>query len=99
MSYSKDKSNEEDDSDSDMDIEQMDLFLKIFKKFFNKQQQDQCSLVEKGKGKSFDKVKFIRKSTDKSSQKQCFKCHGFGHIATDYPNKKKSKGSKVFIVT
>ena len=47
--------------------------------------------VEKAKGKPFKKIKFIRKSSDKPGQKQCFKCHNFGHIATDCPNKKITK--------
>ena len=96
---SKEKNNEEDDSDSNMDIEEMALFVKKFIFFWNKRQQNQSSSLEKTKGKSFDKIKFVRKSIDKSSKKQCFEYHGFGHIATNCPNKKKTKGSKVLTVT
>ena len=82
-----------------MGIEEMALFVKIFKKFFNKRQQDQSSSVKKAKGKLFEKIKFVRKSNDKSGQKQWFECHDFGHIATDCPNKKKTKGNRVLTIT
>ena len=91
MSSYKDKTNEKDDSDSDMGIEEMALFVKKFKNFFNKRQQDQSSSLGKIKENLFDKVKSVRKSIDKSSQKQYFECHDFGHIATDCPNKKKNQ--------
>ena len=44
-------------------------------------------------------TKFVKKSFDKSGQKQYFECHGYGHIAHDYPNKKKKKESKILTVT
>ncbi|GFZ21725.1 hypothetical protein Acr_29g0008870 [Actinidia rufa] len=75
-------------------FEEMAFFVKKFKRFFNKQ-QGKPSSVGNSSGKSFDKVKFVRKS----SQKQCFECHGFGHIAAECSNKKKTKGSKVLTVT
>ena len=95
----KDSVNEASDSDSEMSPEDMAILVKKFKKFFKKKQEGQSSSVDKNKGKYFDKTKFVRKSSDKSSQKQCFECHGFGHIAIDCSNRKKNKGNKVLTVT
>ena len=65
----KERSNKANDSDSEMGIEEMALFVQTFKKFFNKRQQDQFISVEKVIGKSFKKIKFVRKSSNKYGQK------------------------------
>ena len=62
----KENTSEADQSDSEMGIEEMALFVKKFKKFFNKRQRDQPSSFDKIKGKPLDKVKFVRKPSDKS---------------------------------
>ena len=65
----KDSVNEASDSDSEMSPEDMAILVKKFKKFFKKKQEGQSSSVDKNKGKYFDKTKFVRKSSDKSSKK------------------------------
>ena len=52
-----------------MGIEEMALFVKKIKFFFNKQQQNQSSSIEKTRGKPFEKIKFVRNSTNKSDKK------------------------------
>ena len=53
LSFSNERSNEADESDSEMGIEEMAFFVKKFKNFFNKRQQDQSTSTEKIKKKIF----------------------------------------------
>ena len=69
----------------------MALFVKKIQKKFNKRQQGQSTSVEKVKGKPFEKINFVKKSSNKSGQKQCFECHGFEHIAINCPTKKTTR--------
>ena len=86
LSSSKEKTNEKDDSDSEMGIEEIILFVKKIKKIFNKRQQDQSSSVEKVKEKSFDKIKFVNKFTDKL----VYICIVIAHTHMHYVKKKNS---------
>ena len=65
----KEDMNEASDSDIEMSPEDMAIFIKKFKKLFKKKKEGQSSFVDKNKRKSFGTTKFVRKFSDKSSQK------------------------------
>lgn len=43
---------------------------------------------QKAKSKNIDAPKSSSPNTPTSDFRRCYKCHGLGHIASDYPNKK-----------
>ncbi|OVA15325.1 zinc finger protein [Macleaya cordata] len=75
---------------------QFKSFLKNKKEKFQKPRFGSSSKIRPhDKVKNFDK-KFEKKN---SGEVQCFKCHGFGHMANECPNKAPAKAKKAMKVT
>ncbi|KAG5524544.1 hypothetical protein RHGRI_031265 [Rhododendron griersonianum] len=97
LGFIKNDSNESD-SDENYDTEAMALFTKNFKRFFMKKNNDSDNNDKKGKGKFETSSNKDRKGVKgPPSGPKCYECHGYGHLAQDYANKKAKQ--KIFSVT